>query len=272
MLRSLDLGALNSATKYPPIPTYHQINPADGTLLPEPIEFPGQVVATEKVDGTNGRIVLLPSGEYVIGSREELLHARGDIIANPMLGIVDALAPIAETLDPPAEGIAVYFLEVYGGRKISKASKQYSGTGQVGARLFDVASIPMEMLTWTRERLAAWRENGGQTFLPEDELVEAAFVAALDWVPRLTAVAPGDLPTGLAQTRTFLGELLPLTYVALDADAGCLPEGIVFRALDRSVISKARFQDYDRTLRKLNAAAPAKPRTPAAVNQEEVAL
>lgn len=57
MLRTLDLGVLNSATKYPPIPTCHRLDPSNGMLLPEPVEFAGQVIATEKVDGTNGRIV-----------------------------------------------------------------------------------------------------------------------------------------------------------------------------------------------------------------------
>lgn len=256
MLRSLDLGVLNSATKYPSIPTYHQLDPANGMLLPEPTEFTGQVIATEKVDGTNGRIIMLPSGEYVIGSREELLYASGDLIGNPALGIVQALRPVADDLSAPERGLRVLFLEVYGG-KVTGASKQYTGSRQVGHRLFDVAEIPDEALTWSREKLSTWREAGGQPFLLEGEFLEFAFVEGLDWVPRLdTLRADEDLPTGLADTRACLADLLPTTRVALDDDAGGQPEGIVFRSLDRSVIAKARFQDYDRTLRKLNQGKP----------------
>ncbi|MCU1617221.1 MAG: hypothetical protein JWO98_4761, partial [Frankiales bacterium] len=59
-LRPVDLAALNSATKYPSIPTYHELDPKNGGLLEIPTAFEGDVVLTEKVDGTNGRIVLLP--------------------------------------------------------------------------------------------------------------------------------------------------------------------------------------------------------------------
>lgn len=43
---------------------------------------------------------------------------------------------------------------------------------------------------------------------------------------------------------------LPTTRVALDDEAGGLPEGIVVRTATRSVIAKARFQDYERTLKR----------------------
>ncbi|MFI7515873.1 hypothetical protein ACIBVK_20520 [Micromonospora echinofusca] len=62
----------------------------------------GPVTLTEKVDGTNARIVGLPGGAYLIGSREELLYARGDLIGNPALGIVDALRDVAERLSVAA--------------------------------------------------------------------------------------------------------------------------------------------------------------------------
>src|SRR5687767_1954189 len=90
-VRTADLKAINSMTKYPSIPTYHALDPRDGSLLEETIPFSGMVIGTEKIDGTNSRIILLPDGTYLLGSREELLYARGDLIGNPALGIVDAL-------------------------------------------------------------------------------------------------------------------------------------------------------------------------------------
>lgn len=49
---------------------------------------------------------------------------------------------------------------------------QYTGGGNFGFRLFDVAHTPQDALTWPRERIASWREHGGQSFATEDELVE----------------------------------------------------------------------------------------------------
>lgn len=43
---------------------------------------------------------------------------------------------------------------------------------------------------------------------------------------------------------------LPRTRSALDEAGGGKPEGIVLRTANRSVIAKARFEDYDRTLRR----------------------
>lgn len=124
-LRSCDLGKLNSMTKYPSIPTYHALGDR-GTLLEQTVNFDGEVILTEKVDGTNSRIVLLPDGNFVLGSREELLFAKGDLIGNPALGIVNALKDVANSLMPLKNSITVVFLELYGGR-ITAASKQYTG-------------------------------------------------------------------------------------------------------------------------------------------------
>ena len=68
-VRAVDLRLLNSLTKYPSIPTYHTLDPRDGGLTDPATVFSGDVIATEKVDGTNSRLVLLPDGSYLIGSR-----------------------------------------------------------------------------------------------------------------------------------------------------------------------------------------------------------
>ncbi|CAM4240673.1 RNA ligase family protein [Nocardiopsis rhodophaea] len=251
--RNINLDALNSATKYPSIPTYHELDKRNGGLLDEATEFGGKVILTEKVDGTNSRLVLFPTGDYIIGSREELLHARGDLIANPALGIVDALRDLAERLTPPDAGVRVYFLEVYGGR-VTGASKQYTGTRAVGYRMFDAADVPAAVLTWDRARISAWREEGGQSFLAEDALQTVADKEQIPLTPRLGSVNAADLPTGIQPMRDVLSDRLPSTQVALDEGAGGRPEGIVLRTPDRSVIAKARIQDYDRTLKRQESA------------------
>ncbi|HEY1700782.1 MAG TPA: RNA ligase family protein [Trebonia sp.] len=243
------LGRLNSATKYPPIETYHRLDPATGKLS-TPAMFFGKypVTLTEKVDGTSGRVVVMPDGDWFIGSREELLYARGDRIENPGLGIVPALLPLAPALPGSGSMIRVYFLEVYGYR-IGGAAKQYTRDAQaVGYRLLDVAAVPLRVLDLVRSDIAGWRDRGGQYFFSEEQLTETALAGGIPLVPRLGTVPGNELPAGLADTERFLVSWLPETLVALDDSAGGQPEGIVLRSADRSLIAKARFQDYARAL------------------------
>lgn len=252
-VRAVDLGALNSLTKYPSIPTYHTLDAGNGGLLESCVEFAGPVIGTEKIDGTNARVISLPGGDFLLGSREELLYAKGDLIGDPAQGIVAALRAFADGLAPVSDDvIRVHYVEVYGG-KVTGASKQYTGSRTtVGHRLFDFVVLAdyEAMLAKPRGEISAWRESGGQPFVSEEELVAVAERDGLDLAPRLFTVDPAELPREIDKMRRFLGERLPKTLVALDDQAGGQPEGIVLRSADRSTIAKARFQDYDRTLRR----------------------
>jgi hypothetical protein len=251
-VRTANLNAINSMTKYPSIPTYHTLDPRDGGLLDETVPFAGPVIGTEKIDGTNSRIILLPDGTYLLGSREELLYGQGDLIGNPALGIVDALRPIADAL-AAVEGdrIVVHYLEVYGG-KVGAASKQYTGGRTVGFRLFDVAVVDnyTELLGWESQGIAGWRDGGGQQFLGEAALSQIADATGLELTPRLFEVDAADLPTDIEKTKVFLDERVPNTLAALDDGAARRAEGIVLRSPARTTIAKARFQDYERTLKR----------------------
>lgn len=249
-LRTIDLRKINSLTKYPSIPTHHALDPKNGGLLEQPTHYDGTVIGTEKVDGTNGRIILLPGGEWLIGSREDLLTASGDIVHNPALGIVDALRPVAQQATTIGAGgfdeILVFYLEVYGSKQLP-AWKHY-GAGQPAWRLFDVASIPADMLAWQVERIASWRQADGQQFASEWVLGDLAKQIGAQVTPRLFEIDGADLPDSVEDMRAFM-EPYRSTLVATTGEPG-LNEGIVLRAPDRSVISKARFQDYDRTLKR----------------------
>lgn len=249
-LHAVNLRKLNSLTKYPSIPTHHALDPKNGGLLEEPTVYEGRIIGTEKVDGTNGRIILLPDGQWLIGSREDLLTARGDIVHNPALGIVDTLRPVAEKAATIGAGgfgeILVFFLEVYGSKQLP-AWKHY-GAGQPAHRLFDVASIDGDMLGWEVERIASWRQSGGQEFASERNLWDLAHQIGVDVTPRLFEIDSSDLPADILGMRAFMGAYRN-TLVATSGQPG-LNEGIVLRSADRSVISKARFQDYDRTLKR----------------------
>lgn len=251
-LRTTDLRKLNSLTKYPSIPTHHALDPKNGGLLEEPTLYEGPVIGTEKVDGTNGRIILLPDGQWLIGSREDLLTARGDIVHNPALGIVDALRPVAERAATIGAGefgeILVFFLEVYGFKQLP-AWKHY-GSGKPAFRLFDVVAVLDDMLAWEVERIASWRQSGGQNFASESGLHDLAKQIGVEVTPRLFEIDGSDLPSDVAGMRAFM-DAYRNTLVATSGEPG-LNEGIVLRSPDRSVISKARFQDYDRTLKRRN--------------------
>jgi len=252
MLRTIDLRKLNSLTKYPPILTYHAMGKR-GRLAPErTTDFAGeQVVVTEKIDGANSRIILLPDGTYIIGSREELLYAQGDVIGDRSLGIVDALRDIAEEVCAnvrirlrlgSVEPIYCLYLETFGGN-IGKGAKQYTTTKAVSFRLFDVVQLnPViygSMLELPIEQIASWRQNGGQLFLTEDELPEWG----VPLTPRIDAPTP---PETIVDTLIYLHNTIKFTRVALDDKAKGRPEGVVIRTPDRIKIAKLRFEDYER--------------------------
>lgn len=252
--------ALNSATKYPSIDTYHKLDPSNGVLLDTVTQFPdGPVTLTEKIDGAGTRIIMRPDGDWLIGSREELLHARGDRIFNPVLGIVPALLPVAERLarqtriDSARHFINkvtwVWYLEVYGASAKNPATRQYTGAGNTGIRLFDVAGFEEDVLSLTPEQIAGWREHGGQSFLSEDVLPEAAADAGVELTPRLGTVQARDLPQGIEEMLDFLNFYGLTTKARLDDQARGQAEGIVLRDPHRTVIAKAKFANYERTLR-----------------------
>lgn len=248
-------GELNSATKYPSIETYH-VMVGKGRLSEELGPFEGvapddQVWLTEKINGTNGRIVLLPGKDYFIGQREELIHARGDRVLNLAHGIVPELLPVAERLveNYPVTAIEVFFFEVYGG-KITGASKQYSRTGGTGHRLFDHAVIGTAILDWNREDISRWRESGGQSFHEVKDMQAIAYENGLPLVPYLTVHQAKELPQDVDGSYEYLKHWMAASQAGLDTEADWtgFPEGLVLRTGDRSRIAKMRYEDVHKTL------------------------
>ncbi len=209
-----------------------------------------ELVVTEKLDGTNARIVCFSDGSFVIGSRAELLHARGDVVHNPAMGIVDAVRAIAVRFADANAGkgtVVTLYGEVFGGK--TTGSKAY-GTS-VGFRLFDAISTSEASfearLGDSPEALAYWRDGGGQAFVDEAALAVHATTAGVELAPRLAAEA---LPTAIEATHRWLQAVLPgATHAPLEGERKGKPEGAVVRTRDRSAIAKLRFEDYERTLR-----------------------
>lgn len=243
----LQLATLNSATKYPSIPTYHILGQRGRLTEERSTEFPGEVEVTEKIDGANARIILPPPemGTPLIGSRSELLHSVGDVIANAAQGIVAATRTLAFQLTGVSthpDALTVLFGEVYGGAT-TKAGKNYSTTA-VGFRLFDVAEVPLDVLYETASDAAEWRDRGGQWFLPTRRLRSLAEQLGVDTVPVLDVPPP---PVSVSDTHRWLTETIAETHARIDETGRGRPEGVVVRVPDRSLISKIRFEDYERT-------------------------
>lgn len=252
---------LNSMTKYPPILTYHELGErqclVDGQLTSSATALTGELYGHEKINGVNGRIIITPAG-YLIGSREELVFAQGDYIANPVLGIAQALSFIAERLWTHAEGwfkpgvVSVTYLEVFGGN-VTAESREYTGNREVAARVFDHAQIYYpDLQGWSRQKVAAVRESDQsfQKFFNRDQLRDFVKTHELYAAPEVCAVPSRTLPTDLAGTMEFLKAWTPTTLCGLDSGAGGRSEGLVMRTFDRSAIVKIRYEDYERTLRK----------------------
>lgn len=263
---------LNSMTKYPSIETFHVLG-QKGRLTDERRLMEGEVFLTEKVDGTNARLIMVPRHSqanpvstdavhfpcsYLLGSREEFLYCFGDILYQKTQNIVEAIRELASALQSQGEfmdgsrtDIIVLFLEVYG-RGTGNGAKRYTKNA-LGYRLFDVVRIPdetvRELLEKPIEQIASWRDNGGQDFLSVEKLKEFAACYNLPLVPYIGSVDASALPMSHDDTLAWLRETLPTTLAKLDGDGTCQAEGIVLRSADRKQILKAKFEDYERTLR-----------------------
>ena len=253
----MDFNKLNSMTKYPEIKTYHKMGNR-GRLQPELSVTldPDRIYhVSEKIDGTNTRKIFINSSycDYVIGSREELLHAEGDRIINPSLDIVDNSLTDCKKISIDIQnnipkGIYTIFSELYGGKL--QATKQYTDSKTYDVRVFDVMYInPIEyisLLKMPREQIANWRDNGGQSFFNTEGRSEFCIRFNLEQVPFCGNLYGRDIPTGIEETYDFL-QSYRTTHAGINGHSG-LAEGVVIRSDDRKEIIKSRFEDYERTL------------------------
>jgi hypothetical protein len=206
------------------------------------------VFVTEKIDGCNARVILLyEQYTWLIGSREELLHHRGDLLYNKSQGIVQALHILPQRLlDSRFAPVWVAYGEVYGGKTTAGAPNYTDGdTTKVGFRVFDVAAwhdphALFELSALDPSQIAGWRETVGLPWVQGPIPLELR-------VPEIVATRP---PRSLSDTYAWLKEALPgSTHAALPGAVGGRPEGVVVRSADRTRIAKIRFQDYERSSR-----------------------
>jgi RNA ligase len=255
---------LDSLTKYPSIPTYHKMTTGGKGHLTEALTstFDGPVHITEKVDGTNGRILYLPDDMYFVGSRTEWLTARGDTVYNPKENIVDRLGYIAECIGDKLakDRITVVYTEVYGGGIGAHWRNYTSDPDHRSFAAFDVMIMTLDefdaIMRRPVEDIAAWRKAGSQPFLSVDALnTWTQAYLPNKTVPHLATIDAGDLPVTLTDTEAWLHKIAPESKATYNESAKKLAEGVVLRSEDRSVIAKVRFEDYARTARVLEQRA-----------------
>ncbi|WP_145409603.1 RNA ligase family protein [Paenibacillus xylanexedens] len=257
----MDLKKINSITKYPSIYTYHQLGERGrlNDALTESRGFEGSesVYIYEKVDGENSRIILLKNADgeidYLIGSREELLYAKGDRIGNLYGNIADFLRPIADEIiaNDKLQGdwaLKVIYQESYGGK--TKASKHYSDKKTQNYRVFDVFSLNQvelnNLIEFPLEKIAEWREHGNQPFYNEDDKQRLVEHLGLQAAPLLEVTTGSEFPVSLEDAFSYLKKF-EKTQVGIEL-AG-KSEGIIVRTVNRNQIRKIRFEDYERTYR-----------------------
>lgn len=243
---------INSLTKYPSIPCWHPMGDR-GVMADAPLPAPpGPYICTEKIDGTNARIILMP-GCYLIGSREELLTHSGDVVHNPSQGIVEAVRLTADRIHRYHRAavhptLTVIYGEVFGG-KVGQNAKNYGDV--VGFRVFDIMHMDTMQLyekeNLSPSQLAAWRDGGGQRFLGDAELTETCERLELPRVPFRSALT--SLPQDQAAVLDWLSGYLGVTEATDDPMRGPA-EGVVVRTPDRSWIVKVRREDYEKAARR----------------------
>lgn len=255
---NIDFNKINSITKYPSILTYHELGERGKlkNVLNESSKFNQQdeVNIYEKIDGENSRIVFMGDGEsidYVIGSREDLLFARGDRIGNPSGNIAQYFIPLAERLAEEMDvfsGLLVVYLESYGGK--TKKNKQYTSDGTQYGRMFDVFSLEdshlHNLLAMSPNHISSWRKDGNQPYFSCKE--RDAFAKAYDIPasPLLASFKGGDMTSDVSRTYEWL-EQFKKTQVGINQNG--MSEGVIARTPDRDKITKIRMEDYMRTLK-----------------------
>lgn len=245
----MNLNNLNSATKYPSIPCLHPMHDR-GRLSDTPLDLPdGDLFVTEKIDGTNARIIVAPDGDWFIGSREELLCAKGDRVWNSSMRIVDTIRKWPEDLAGSIVAGAggkwtVIYGEVYGAG-INKLARSYA-TAVNGFRAFDWMRFDDSILAKPIVEISLWRDGGGQSFLSHDELVTECVLCNLPMVPPVRGVPVDRSHAGVLR---WLNEVCPATAASLDVATPGPSEGVVIRDAGRTFIAKVRREDYQKATR-----------------------
>jgi RNA ligase. len=241
---------INTLTKYPSILTLHKLGKKGRPTEVLTTNISGEkMFATEKIDGTNVRIICWGK-EFLIGSRKCILHYSEDLYWDQAIDIVNQFYRLnIPTIK--SEHLTIIYGELFGG-KITGKAKNY-GVEDHGFRVFDVAVFKdLSILEKSVTEISAWREGTLNSSIDDTLRYGQPFVdlAALETygynlVPKINFELNGfDHKTILEALHKYI----PKTRVALTKTAQLKPEGIILRNFDRTKIVKLRFEDYHKSL------------------------
>lgn len=256
---------LNSLTKYPSILTYHALGKRGGVINelfhdfhPEYPAFPtGEMLeATEKVDGTNMRLVCI-GNDFLIGSRTEIVYAKGDRIKTSphITPVLDEMKDFLAAREFAPDGdMTVIYGEVYG-KGVQEGSKIYCcGSDKMKFRIFDAWTLPTHgmlgiLSEMTPDKISHWREYDNGNWFSVERLQAFCNVYHVDRTPVVARFTREELPTDAVETYEFLKRFAE-SRVTLDKPTESAnkkfgrAEGIVVRTTDRMFIRKLRLEDY----------------------------
>jgi len=266
-----DFNKLDTLTKYPSILTYHKLNQKAQGRLVEELSFPNEIngnniIVTEKLDGENSRLIFIVEDyniDYFIGTRDEIIYAKGDRIITKKGNMVNTVKPFAELICNNSEfikennnSIVVIYSESFGG-SVQKASKQYTSDKNIQSiRMFDSFSLPLaeveQMVNNMKiEQISGWRDHNHQPFISERKLMNLSKLLGIELTPRRNYIIDSTIPTTIQETYDWL-KAYYFTEANLDVadniEVTGTAEGVVVRSENRKFIVKIRFEDYERTL------------------------
>lgn len=268
LAREFSFDKINTLTKYPSIFTYHALDRGIcQEELNEGVDFNGTDFSiTEKLDGTNARIVIY-GDDYFIGSREEILYAKGDRLIAPNDLITPQLIDIADNLlasinegvsydvdsDTPL-ALYVFYFEVFGGNIQRKVAVNYTKDQDTfGVRLFDVTTMDtddlFDVLELPIENISSYRERNRTRFTSIGDAKIIAEQLGLEYVPEFDTegvVIPTERTEVLEWLQTYSD-----TKVKLDGSGLGKSEGIIIKSADNQLARKIRFEDYERLSNRL---------------------
>jgi len=255
---SSDLELLEAVTRWPSIKSYHKMD-EHGRLIDE-LRFPeiaGEAVyATEKVDGSNVRVVVDSLLRVSVGTRNQLVMFRGEAAAQDSMGVVGALRGLPRSLSisgrPSPGHVRAYYGELYGGAINGHGHYTQDKTRMQWA-LFAIADFDIEALSQleraeiaARRRLLTTDGVHAEGRLGEYVMIHGGGEDS-PTVPYLgRRHAP---PATVAEAAEWLAHVLgPVTRAAIgDAKPG-KPEGVVITGVESGLIAKLRVKDYEGAL------------------------
>ena len=247
----------NSLSKYPSIPTYNKMEKGTLNTIVENYDEMRELYITEKIDGTNTRIIVC-GNDYVIGSREEWIYAKGDrVLPIANRKHIEYLIPVADKITSRLSSTSDTVLFIYGelyGYKIQKWQNYTNEENDYGYRVFDMFSLSVDNLnsmldTMSPDQASVWRDNNNQPWYSVDKLKEVSSALGLLTVPYIKRDFMKEISNDINTVNQFLYRFVN-TRAELHTNDNKKAEGIVVRTFDRSYISKLRFEDYNKYMRK----------------------